>query len=275
MVMEPLKLGTAQYAYLWDYSLRESIKRIKNLGCRYIELMTAPPHFWPRRFTREQRKNTRNLLERSDLTLTAVNPTFLDINLASPNPGMREESVKQIKEQITLAHDLGAKIIVIMVGRRHPLLAPLVEVVWQKFARESVLLCVEYAEKKKVIFGLENGPSLFIDRTDLMRFAWNQVKSPWLKFVYDVANASLVEPIVPGLERIKGQLVHVHLSDTDGKKWTHSGIGQGKIDFGGIARKLKEIHFTGISILETTEAEDADRSILKSVKKLASFGWNL
>jgi len=148
-------------------------------------------------------------------------------------------------------------------------------VVWQKFARESVLLCVEYAEKKKVIFGLENGPSLFIDRTDLMRFAWNQVKSPWLKFVYDVANASLVEPIVPGLERIKGQLVHVHLSDTDGKKWTHSGIGQGKIDFGGIARKLKEIHFTGISILETTEAEDADRSILKSVKKLASFGWNL
>jgi protein FrlC len=272
---ETLKLGTAQYAYLWDYSLTESIKRIKDIGCKYIELMTTPPHFWPRQFTSKQRKNTRNLLERSNLVLTAVNPTFLDINLASPNPGMREESIKQIKEQITLAHDLGAEIIVIIVGRRHPLLAPPVEVVWQKFASESVLRCVEYAEKRKVIFGLENAPSLFIDRTELMCFVWNQVKSPWMKFVYDVANATMVEPIIPGIERIKDQLVHVHLSDTDGKKWTHSRIGNGKIDFGRVAMKLKEIHFTGISILETIDAEDPDRSISKSVKKLVPFGWHL
>jgi len=273
LMTEPLKLGTAQYAYLWDYSLKESIKRIKDMGFKYIELMTTPPHFWPRRFTKEQRKNIRDLMERSDLVLTAVNPTFLDINLASPNPGMREESIRQIKEQITLARDLGAKIVVIIVGRRHPLLAPPVEVVWRKFARESVLRCMEHAEKRKVILGLENGPSLFIDRTELMRFVWDEVKSPWMKFVYDVANASMVEPIVQGLERIKDQLIHVHLSDTDGKKWTHSRVGMGMINFGAVAGKLKEIHFPGISILEITDAEDPDGSILKSVQKLAPFGW--
>jgi sugar phosphate isomerase/epimerase len=270
-----LKLGTAQYTFLWDYSLKDSLKQIKELGFRYIELMTTPPHFWPRQFTKEQRKKTRNLMERLNLVLTAINPTFLDINLASPNPGMREESIKQIKEQITLAHDLGAKIIVIIAGRRHPLLAPPVEVVWKKFARESVLRCVEHAEKKNVIFGLENGPSLFIDRTERMQFVLNQVKSPWMKFVYDVANASMVEPIVPGLERIKDHLVHVHLSDTDGKKWTHSRVGTGMIDFGAVGGKLKEIHFSGISILETTDAEDPDGSILRSVEKLVPFGWQL
>ncbi len=272
---EALKLGTAQYTYLWDYSLRDALKRMRDLGFRYIELMTAPPHFWPRQFTKEQRKTLRNVIERLDLELAAINPTFLDINLASPNPGFREESIKQIKEQITLAHDLGAKIIVVIVGRRHPLLAPPVEGVWKKFARESVLRCVEHAEKKNVIFGLENGPSLFIDRTERMEFVLNQVKSPWVKLVYDVANASMVEPIVSGLDRIKDHLVHVHLSDTDGKNWTHSSVGTGMIDFGAVAGKLKEIHFSGISILETTDAEDPDGSILRSVEKLVPFGWQL
>jgi len=272
---EPLKLGTAQYTYLWDYSLKESLRRIRDFGFKYIELMTTPPHFWPRQFTREQRESLRSLIERMDLELTAINPTFLDINLASPNPGFREESVKQIKEQIALAHDLGARILVVIAGRRHPLLAPPVEVVWKKFARDSMMRCVEYAEAKRVIFGLENGPSLFIDRTERMDFVFRQVKCPWMKFVYDVANASMVEPIVPGLERIKDHLIHVHLSDTESQTWAHHPVGMGRIDFLSIAKKLDEIHFSGVSILETTYGEDPDGGISKSIEKLTPLGWQL
>ncbi len=61
----------------------------------------------------------------------------------------------------------------------------------------------------------------------------------------------------------------------DGKKWTHSRIGKGKIDFGRVAGKLKEVHFTGVSILETTDPEDHDTSIAESIKKLAPYGWHL
>jgi len=270
-----LKLGTAQYTFLWDYSLKDSLKQIQELGFRYIELMTTPPHFWPPSLTKEQRKDLRKWMDRFDLELVAINPTFLDINMASPNPGIREESVKQIKQQISLAHDLGATIIVVIIGKRHPLLAPPVEIVWKNFAKEGVIRCVEHAEKKKVIFGLENGPSLFIDRTELMLFVLNEVKSPWLKFVFDIANASMVEPIIPGLERIKDHLIHVHLSDTDGKKWTHSPIGMGTIDFSSIAKKLKEIHFSGVSILETTHAENPKWGIVSSVKKILPLGWRM
>jgi sugar phosphate isomerase/epimerase len=270
-----LKLGTAQYTFLWDYSLKDSLKQIQELGFRYIELMTTSPHFWPPSLTKEQRKDLRKWMDRFDLELVAINPTFLDINMASPNPGIREESVKQIKQQISLAHDLGATIIVVIIGKRHPLLAPPVEIVWKNFAKEGVIRCVEHAEKKKVIFGLENGPSLFIDRTELMLFVLNEVKSPWLKFVFDIANASMVEPIIPGLERIKDHLIHVHLSDTDGKKWTHSPIGMGTIDFSSIAKKLKEIHFSGVSILETTHPENPKWGIVSSVKKILPLGWRM
>jgi len=270
-----LKLGTAQYGFLWDYSLRDSLKQIKELGFRYIELMTTPPHFWPPRFTKEKRRDLRKWMDRFDLELVAINPTFLDINMASANPGIREESVKQIKQQISLAHDLGAKIIVVIIGKRHPLLAPPIKIVWKKFAREGVLQCVEHAEKKKVIFGLENGPSLFIDRADLMRFVLNEVKNPWLKLVFDVANASMVESVDQALDLVKDHLVHIHLSDTDGIKWTHSPIGMGTIDFASIAKKLKEIHFSGVSILETTHAENPKWGIVSSVEKLLPLGWRM
>jgi sugar phosphate isomerase/epimerase len=270
-----LKLGTVQYSYLWDYSLEDALKEIKSLGFRYIELMTTLPHFWPPSFTRGQRKDLRKLMDQLELELVAINPTFLDINMASPNPGIRDESVKQIMEQITLAHDLGAKVIVVIVGKRHPLLAPPVEVVWETSARERVLRCVEYAEKNDVIFGLENGPSLFIDRAELMLSVLHEVKSPWMKVVFDVANASMVEPIVPALDLVKDHLVHVHLSDTDAVKWTHSPIGMGTIDFAAIAEKLREMRFFGVSMLETTHAENPKWGIVSSVEKLTRLGWRM
>lgn len=272
---ESLKLGTTQYTYLWSYSLKDSLKRIKAFGFHYIELMTAPPHFWPRQLDKNERKNLRKWIEQLGLELVAINPTFLDINLASPNPGIREESQRQIKEQISLCHDLGAKIIVVIIGKRHPLIAPPIETTWKKYAKDCVLECLEYAEKKKVIFGLENGPSLFIDRTDLMLWILKQVKNPWLKCVFDVANASLIEPIIPGLERIKEHLVHIHLSDTDGIKWTHSTIGKGIIDFSSISNALRKIQFSGVSILETTEMENPDEGIMKSLEKLIPLGWQI
>ena len=206
--------------------------------------------------------------------MVAINQTFLDINLASPNPGIREESVQQVLEQITLAHDLGAKIIVVIMGKRHPLSAPSVETVWERFAREGVLRCVEHAEANDVIFGLENGPSLFIDRAELMLWVVEQVKSPWIKVVFDVANASMVEPIVQGIGMVKEHLVHIHLSDTDGKKWTHFPVGMGTINFASVAEKLKEIDFSGVSILETTCAEDTKRGMVRSVEKLTPLGWH-
>jgi sugar phosphate isomerase/epimerase len=267
-VKQPLK-------YLFDYTLEDTLKEIKTMGFRYVEIMTAPPHIWPRSFDKRRRKDLRKHIEQLGLELVAINPTYLDINMASPNPGIREESVKQIMEQITLASDLGAKLIVVIVGKRHPLIAPPVEVVWEKYAREGVLRCVEHAEKSKVLFGLEHGPSLFIDSAEKMLFVLDEVKSPYMKIVFDVANASVVEPIVPALDQVKEHVVHFHLSDTDCKRWSHSSIGKGTIDFRPIAEKLMEFNYSGVSILETTEPETPTESIIGSVEKLSRWGWQI
>jgi sugar phosphate isomerase/epimerase len=270
---QSLKLGTAQYSYLWNCSLDDSLREIKALGFKYIELMTAPPHLWPPGFSKQQRRDLRNLIDKLDLELVAINPTFLDINMASANPGIRKESVLQIQDQITLAHDLGARIIVVIIGKRHPLLAPSVEFVWREFAREGVLRCVEHAEKQKIIFGLENGPSLFIETAAAMRDILFEVDSQWMKAVFDAANAAMVEDVESGLETIKEDLIHVHLSDTHPGKWSHAPVGMGRIDFQRVADKLREIGFSGVSILETTYGENPMWGIESSVEKLSPLGW--
>jgi sugar phosphate isomerase/epimerase len=162
-----------------------------------------------------------------------------------------------------------------MLGKRHPLLAPPIETVWKEFAKDGVMHCLDQAEKDNVIFGLENGPSLFVDRAEVMVFVLNEVKHPSMKIVFDVANASMLEPILPAIELLKDHLVHVHLSDTDGKKWTHSPAGMGTIDFASVADKLKEIQFSGVSILETTYAEDPKWGIESSLDNLIPLGWGM
>ena len=96
-----------------------------------------------------------------------------------------------------------------------------------------------------------------------------------MKIVFDAANASVIEPIVPALDQVKDHLVHVHLSDTDCKMWSHSSIGGGTIDFHPIAEKLKEIDYDGISILETTEPDNPRDSITSSVERLSQWGWRI
>ncbi len=273
-----LKLGVTQSAYLWDYSLKESIRKLASMGFKYIGLMSAPPHIWPRAFNKQKRKVLRELVDSLGVKLLSLNPTYLDLNLASSNPGIREETVKQIKEQIDLAHDLGASIMEIVGGKRHPMLPPPFRMVWERYAKESIAECVGHAEKHKIILGLENVPSLFIERAYQIKRVIEEINSPYLRAVFDVANAKIVEPFIPlvdEIEEIKEFLVHVHLSDTDSKTWTHDPVGTKEVDFRSVGKKLKEIDFKGVSIIELTYPQDPEGGLISSKEKLLKWGWSL
>jgi sugar phosphate isomerase/epimerase len=120
----PLTIGACTYSWLWDLPLQAAVHRIAGMGFHYFELMSRAPHCWPRDWSTADRKAFRQLVEASGLRVSSVNPTFLDINIASPNPGIREESIRQLRETIQLAHEIGAGIVVAPAGRKHMLIAP-------------------------------------------------------------------------------------------------------------------------------------------------------
>ena len=268
-----LKLGSAVYTYLWAMSLEDAISRLADLGFSHVEIMTTPPHCWPRSMDQADRKRLRDLLDSRGLTLMALNPTFLDINIASVNPALREESVRQIKETVELAGDLGARIAIVSCGRRHTLIPAPFEQSWE-LARPGLEECLELAESRNVVLGIENTPSLFVSTATQLVQAVQHLNNNRARIVFDVANASMVEDPVAGLRTVAPYLEYVHLSDTDSVRWTHSTVGTGTIDFPAIARALQEVGFQGVSTLETTEPQDPDGSIRRSLEVLETLGWN-
>jgi protein FrlC len=266
-------LGTATYTYLWQHSLGDALQRIAGLGIRYVELMTTPPHMWIGAMGEAECAHVRRLLEERHLTLTALNPTFLDISIASTNPGIRRESVRQIVETVRVCHALGGRIVVLSAGRCHPLMAP-------PFAHSLTLIKESLAEildacaKWDVTIGLENGWNL-IDKSRQMRDLVDEVNSERLRIAYDTANANVVEDVLPGLELVREYLVHLHLSDSVPNVRAHHPIGRGTIDFGRVAQCLKEIEYRGVSILEIITSEKSDEPILDSIRTLTNLGWQV
>jgi len=267
-----LTVGAATYAWLWDQSLEYAIDRIADIGFRTFEIMTAPPHVWPRGMDAAARRALRRHYEKRDLTLTSLNPTFLDLNMVSPNPGIREETLRQFREQFELAADLGAGLVVITVGKKHPLIAPEFEYFWRLAvdgARQILPLC----EKTGVTFGVENGWTAFTHAKHCADFV-AEIRHERLKIVFDVANATIVnESPLAGLDTVKDHLALVHLSDTDDKTWGHNPVGTGMIDFGSVAAKLKAIAYGGVSILEVVIRQEPERHFRESLDRLRPHGW--
>ena len=267
----PLTVGACTYSWLWDLPLQDAVHRIADMGFRYFELMSHVPHCWPRGWSAGDRAAFRTVYESRGLRLTSVNPTFLDLNMASPNPGIRDESIRQLRETIQLAHDIGADIVVAPGGRKHLLLAPDQSYTWAlvKGALESLL---PDCQRLGVTFGLENGYNV-THTAELMVRMCRDLAHPKLKLVYDVANAAMVESPLDGLELVVKDLALLHVSDTGDTVWKHDRIGTGVIDFAAVTEKVKQIGYAGPAIMEIVDRRAPEESNRASLERLRALGW--
>ncbi|UCF92376.1 MAG: sugar phosphate isomerase/epimerase [Desulfobacterales bacterium] len=269
-----LALGAATFNYLNQYSLEEALDHLAECGFRSIELMSTPPHMFARNLDASQRSALKKAIEQRGLQLVSLQPTYYDLNIISVNPAIREESIRQIIENIELAGDLGAKILVLVTGRRHPLLPLPMQNAWS-LALDAIHRINEVARKQGVIVGIENVRNQFVDRGSDVRKMVEDSGDKNIRAVIDVANANMVESPLYALEAVKEYLVLVHLSDNDGQTWTHSPTGSGNIDFKNILNKLEEIKYAGPCILEVTYDKDPKWAMEISRTKFQELGWRL
>jgi sugar phosphate isomerase/epimerase len=266
-----LTIGACTYSWLWDAPLTEAVRRIAAMGFRYFELMSHFPHCWPRGWSTSDRRAFRQLVESLGLRISSVNPTFLDINIASPNPGIRDEAVRQLRETIQLAHEIGAGIVVAPAGRKHMLLAPDQSYLWG-LVREALEDLLVDCERLGVTFGLENAYNV-IPSAPLLVQMCRELSHPKLRLVYDVANATMVESPLDGLEMVAPFLGLLHFSDTDEKVWGHGRIGTGAVDFAAVTEKVRMLGYDGPTIMEIVDGKMPEESNRISLERLRGLGW--
>ena len=267
-----LELGTSSYSYLWSHPFDKALEELAGAGFAQVELMACAPH--PDRAEGEQAKLERyaRCAESLEIQIIGVNPPGLDLNLVSPDVSIRELSVARYLDVVRASALLGAQYLVVVVGRRHPLLpAPLnATVEWLKAAIEKILPAARDAGLEVV---LENTPSNFLDTAgELSEFIEDMGSPEGLSICYDVANGFMVENPAEAYERVRGEVSVVHLSDTSSAVWRHDAIGVGEVDF---ATFLDAMHGAPpqFALLETIHPGDVANGLRRDRARLMETGW--
>jgi sugar phosphate isomerase/epimerase len=195
----------------------------------------------------------------------------LDINVISLDPAIRAASIQELLDNIELASDLGAEVVVTSPGRRHPLIpAPADDA--ENLSLEAIGQLVRRGEALGVTVGLENLPSHFATTGSAVRRLVERIDSPRCRVVFDVANAFMTQEPSEGLREAAPFLSLVHFSDTHQDRWEHLPLGLGDVDFATTTRTLKDLGYQGPILLETTYPQDPDLGIRQSLSVLAGLG---
>jgi len=266
-----LRVGANTMSFMWRSCAREALEALAREGYRRFEVMAQRPHLDPMMEGSELAAFARFLRD-AGLKVETINLPSLDQNLASASPEMRDYTVRIFERLIDMAAAIGASGVVTVTGRINPLIAPARRDLesWFGEAFERVLRA---AETNGVRLLLENIPMGVYPRADqLIAFA-DQIDSPLVGICYDIANAHFIgENAAAGLRQVRSRLGIVHLSDTGRQAWRHDPVGQGSCDFAAFGAALREIGYSGTSMLEIV-ADPPVEHIVASQGRLEDWGW--
>jgi sugar phosphate isomerase/epimerase len=166
----------------------------------------------------------------------SVHAPLSDINIASINQKMMDESIRQINETIKIASELDIHLITMHPGHLSPL-GVLVPEKIREINKNSVKQISKTAEEYNVTIALENMPNQRITTChslkELLEIAGNNVE-----LCFDIGHANTNNNIHEFLDY--GKFANVHIHDNIGKNDPHLVIGKGNIDFRNVLKKLNE-----------------------------------
>ncbi len=179
------------------------------------------------------------VLESYDFTVSFHAP-FSDLNLASLNRKIQEESIRQISDNIEKASIYNAESVCIHPGHISPMGFHFMDKVTATHT-ESLRTLAEKAEECAIFLGLENMPmfSILCGRTPSeVETLINEVDSEYLRLTFDIGHAHTAGALSQFL-RLKEKMSIIHVHDNDGNQDIHLPLGEGTIDLS-ILKELKD-----------------------------------
>ena len=271
-MMKPRSLAINTYSYIWKLSAYDTLAHLADQGYREVEIMVNSPHLWPSELGRAARRRMESLIAQRGLQILSLNPPMLDLNYVSPAPEVRRYTIDHYRSVIELAGEWGARWVILVPGKTHPLL-PLPDHKRDGWLAAALEELDRTAEREGVSLLMENVPASYIPRADQLVEALDRLASDRIRVIYDVANGVFAgEDPSEGLKAVLPRLDLVHLSDTGLSSWQHATIGSGVVPFEAVARTLDEIGYASPTVLEVI-SDDPDGDIAASHEALSRLGW--
>lgn len=258
------------YTYLWRGDIDAAVSGIAEAGFDRVELLAAAPHV----DACQLRLTADRIIaasRRGGVSVHSVVPSGVDVNLASPDPTVREWSVGHFVTMGRLAADVGARWLIVHPGRRHPL-RPAPYDRYRQWVTGGVHCILDALSSVEVGVLFENTPTGILDTGEECARLVEQVGSDLLGVCYDVANGHMVEDVHAGLVAVGRYLGLVHLSDTTKAAWAHDPIAAGEVDFARVATTASALGYEGGFVLETLHDGDPVRGFTEDLAALRKAG---
>lgn len=241
-----MKLGLINSA--WAQAGRDTafgIRMTKEIGFDTIDLFADPLDIDAR-----ERRALRTECQKAGLPVVSL--ACVAVGLIDFNPSVQRFHLDRCRRYLDLAYELEAKNLLLVLG----------EYIWErqvippaeqwKTGADNVRELGKYAEGLGLQIALELEPfklSLVNDVDSMVRFL-GEVGHPAVKANIDVSHLQLSRVAPEELRRLKGQAIHVHLSDCDGKVHGDLPPGRGVVDFGPYLREIKALGIDGAVSIE-------------------------
>ncbi len=192
----------------------------------------------------------------------SVHAPFSDINVASPSKPMLDAMLKRMKESMEHASNLNASVWIFHPGVKTGISSFYPGLDWLqnlRTARSLVNMANDYGLKIAIENVPEPFPFLMKSVEDFSRF-YAEVEVN-VGLTLDVGHSNINGQTERFLTSFGDKIVHVHLSDNDGKNDQHLGIGYGTVNWEKTATLLKRIGYSKVVVVESVE------HVEESVKK--------
>jgi len=231
------------------------LKHLTEFNLKYVELVDESQHA-----LNQKRVNTLRKIARENALEFTVHAPFADINIASPNSGLRRVMLKRLEKSLVHARQLSCQQWIFHSGWKSGVSEFYPNVDWQ-INLSSVRTLLTIAKKLGVNISIENTPEPFhflVKRMQDFAQFYRELGSN-IGLTLDVAHAHTGHQTLEFIEKFSDKIVHIHVSDNEGKYDSHLGIGHGNIDWKAVAEALKHIKYKGLIMLESIE--DVEKSL--------------
>ncbi len=231
-----------------NIQLSEAHERIASKDFCGIEIYYEGKH-------RESVKNILDILSTGDLK-PYMHAPFSDLNIASLNNVVLNESKKQIKHSIDVAREIEAEVVTVHFGRYSPLgLSYPEDSVRQNL--ESIKEIQRHAQRQQVEVSFENAPNGFGAMYGPLDLIEKLVENEGISITLDIGHANTWGvPAQEFMTRLNDSIAHIHLHDNNGDSDGHLSIGSGNMDFEKIVEGLNAISYKKALCLEMLYEND-------------------
>ncbi len=263
------KLGMAGAAVML-MPMQEVISTAVELGYEALEVYGEFPQCLCDQVTVDERRQARRMIEDAGLTVS-IHAPFTSLNIATLNPGIRAESIRQITAAIDLCADIAGGWVTLHNGdfilpkNFREKISMLSQIQWD-YNIESLKTISARAQEAGILLCLENlgfEPNSIDRSADDMLAVREAVGSPALFFCIDIGHARLNGELEGVISKMGPLTRLVHLTDNFGEVDDHLTIGAGNFDYSPCLEFIK--NFDGPVILEVvkvgTDPEPARQSL--------------